>query len=177
MSEGRKDDKGKLRWQLLRKGCVHALEGVIRVLMYGAGKYGDDNWKSVADAERRYRDALDRHLADIDKGIEIDPDTGEDNWFHVATNALFVAELRAAKREAAKGKVCSVGALWRRHDPYKGSPLENPLAQMPAEAKGLSRVEFKLRGDPGHINNSDPRALYWGECGSGTITHWRPKRG
>ena len=100
MSEGRKDDTGKLRWGLLRRGCVHALEGVIKVLMFGAKKYGDDNWKDVADAERRYRDALDRHLADLDRGIEFDPDTGEDNWFHVATNALFVAELRAAKRAA-----------------------------------------------------------------------------
>lgn len=98
MTTGRKDDTGKLRWGLLRRSCVHALEGVIRVLMYGANKYGDDNWKDVADAERRYRDALDRHLADLDKGIEFDPDTGEDNWFHVATNALFVAQLREEAR-------------------------------------------------------------------------------
>lgn len=169
MSEGRKDDTGKLRWQLLRKGCVHALEGVIRVLMYGAKKYGDDNWKDVEDAERRYRDALDRHLADIDKGIEFDADTGEDNWFHVATNALFVAELRAAKRAAKLAKADKREEPWRKHNPGK----------CPVEAAGLSAVDYLLRCDPPGAahQTSDPRDLAWGGGGPFTITHWRPHRG
>lgn len=174
MSEGRKDDKGKLRWHLLRKGCVHALEGVIRVLMYGEDKYGAHNWKDVADAEQRYRDALDRHLADIDRGIEFDPDTGEDNWFHVATNALFVAELRAAKRAKREqtqvsgiAPASSFKKLWRKHTP----------GERPVEAAGLSQVEYRLRGHGDAAFVADPRYLDWREIAGGTITHWRPYRG
>jgi hypothetical protein len=90
MTTGRKDDAGELRWGLLRKSLVLPLEAVIRVLMYGANKYGDDNWQWVDNPLVRYRDALDRHLADIDKGVIVDPDTGENNYAHVATNALFL---------------------------------------------------------------------------------------
>lgn len=93
MSIGRKDDKGKLRWRLLRHSMTLALESVLRVLEYGANKYGEENWKLVEDGQRRYRDALDRHLAEIDKGIMTDPDTGEHHLAHVATNALFLLQL------------------------------------------------------------------------------------
>lgn len=89
-SVGRKDDAGKLRWGLLRKSMTVCLEAVIRVLMFGASKYGDENWKLVANPLVRYRDALDRHLAEIDKGIMVDPDTGEHHMTHVVTNALFL---------------------------------------------------------------------------------------
>lgn len=90
MSIGRKEDTGKLRWGLLRKSLVLPLEAVIRVLMYGARKYGDENWQRVESPLVRYRDALDRHLADIDRGVIVDSDTGENNYAHVATNALFL---------------------------------------------------------------------------------------
>ena len=40
---GRKDDAGKLRWSLIP---TQALEDVVKVLTYGARKYGDDNWGS-----------------------------------------------------------------------------------------------------------------------------------
>lgn len=87
---GRKDDQGKLRWSLLRKSLLLPLEAVIRVLMFGAKKYGDENWQLVDNPKVRYRDALDRHLAEIDRGVLVDPDTGENHYAHVATNALFL---------------------------------------------------------------------------------------
>jgi len=87
---GRKDDQGKLRWGLLRKSMLLPLEAVIRVLMFGAKKYGDENWQLVDNPKVRYRDALDRHLAEIDRGVLVDPDTGENHYAHVATNALFL---------------------------------------------------------------------------------------
>jgi len=102
MTTGRKDDAGKLRWGLLRKSLVLPLEAVIRVLMYGANKYGDDNWQQVENPLVRYRDALDRHLADIDKGVIVDPDTGENNYAHVATNALFLLWFYLAGNKAAQ---------------------------------------------------------------------------
>lgn len=102
MTIGRKDDTGKLRWGLLRRSLVGPLESVIRVLMYGANKYGDDNWQAVENGKSRYRDALDRHLADIDKGILVDPDTGEPNMAHVATNALFLLWLHQKEQGGSR---------------------------------------------------------------------------
>lgn len=104
---GIKLDHGKLRWDLLRAGCPLALEEVIRVLMFGAQKYDDHNWKLVEDGEKRYRNALDRHLAELDKGIPLDAETGLSHLAHVATNALFLLELAMAERP---------------------SPLPNPVA-------------------------------------------------
>src|SRR5690606_6556246 len=104
MTVGRKDDTGKLRWGLLRRSLVGPLESVIRVLMYGANKYGDENWQAVENGKARYRDALDRHLAEIDKGVLVDPDTGEPHLAHVATNALFLLWLHQ-KEQGEAGEI------------------------------------------------------------------------
>jgi len=100
---GRKDDQGKLRWGLLRKSLVICLEAVIRVLMFGAKKYGDENWQRVENPKVRYRDALDRHLAEIDKGVYFDEDTGEHHYAHVATNALFLLWFHLVGFKAKQG--------------------------------------------------------------------------
>lgn len=110
MSEGKKYDTGKAPWHLLRKGCVLALEGVIQVLGFGAAKYGEENWKLVDNAVVRYRDALDRHLAEIDKGNVLDAETGLPHIYHVATNALFMAHFEAEHQLAAPNGV-RVGPL------------------------------------------------------------------
>lgn len=116
MSIGRKDDTGKLRWGLLRRSLVGPLESVIRVLMYGANKYGDENWQAVENGKSRYRDALDRHLAEIDKGIDVDPDTGEPHLAHVATNALFLLWLHQ------KGQVSVRKTAWIRNSGDEFAP-------------------------------------------------------
>lgn len=177
MTTGRKDDTGKLRWGLLRKSCVNALEGVIRVLMFGAKKYGDDNWKDVADAQRRYRDALDRHLADLDRGVEFDPDTGEDNWAHVATNAIFVLQLREeqrAKKGQTEQQAQQVAGIYRSVDLeagalgpriYKPAPGRAPKAHWPACEKPINLpaytvVDYTTRcGNRGSVRLD---ALIWG---------------
>jgi hypothetical protein len=173
MSEGRKDDQGKLRWGLLRRGCVLALESIIRVLMYGAKKYGDDNWKAVEDAERRYRDALDRHLADIDRGVEIDKDTGEDNWAHVATNALFVLQLREARRAAEAPKVAHVAAGQKKAEP---AWFVHRPGKRPEYTADLEEVEYRMARstNPSAVYRANPRDLAWDEYGPATITSWRP---
>ncbi len=48
---GRKHDAGKADYSLLP---FEALEQVVRVLDFGANKYGRDNWKRVENAEHRY---------------------------------------------------------------------------------------------------------------------------
>lgn len=158
MTEGRKDDTGKRRWQLLRKGCVHALEAVIKVLEYGAKKYGDDNWKLVEQAEVRYRDALDRHLADLDKGIIYDPDTGEHQYAHVATNALFLLELHEARKSQLKPA---------------GRWIKN-LGKEPAGVMGCTApIDLELRN--GEIwRDRHPQGWRWEATGAcGDIIYWR----
>jgi hypothetical protein len=66
MSEGRKDDAGKLPWWLLP---LQPVEEVLRVLYWAAYEkqpkpYGPNNWQGVPDARRRYYDAAMRHLTD-----------------------------------------------------------------------------------------------------------------
>ena len=92
---GMKYDSDKDQWSLLRTGCTRALQGVIRVLMFGAAKYAAHSWKTVPNGKVRYRDALDRHLAEIDLygDDSVDSESGMLHWHHVACNALFLAEL------------------------------------------------------------------------------------
>ncbi len=59
---GRKFDNGKPEFSLLP---LKDLEGVVRVLEYGAKKYDRHNWRKVENGEQRYLDAALRHLAEI----------------------------------------------------------------------------------------------------------------
>lgn len=99
LSDGRKDDKGKLRYSLVP---WRTLEEVVRVLEHGAAKYGADNWRKVPDARRRYADAAMRHFvpylraliagedtADINK----DAETGLHHLAHAVCCLLFLLDL------------------------------------------------------------------------------------
>ena len=84
---GRKDDHEKLRYDLVP---WEALEPVVRVLMHGAGKYGDDNWRLVPDHERRYFAAAMRHLVEHAKCQPTDPETGQSHLAHAVCCLLFM---------------------------------------------------------------------------------------
>jgi len=90
---GMKFDGGKPRWSLLMEGMSNALEGVAKVLTFGANKYAAHSWRTVPEGRERYRDALYRHLAAIEQGEELDPESGLRHWDHVICNALFLSEL------------------------------------------------------------------------------------
>lgn len=86
---GIKTDTGKLMWNLLP---LDALENVVRVFDHAvrSGKYAPGNWKFVKHANDRYHSALLRHLCCINKGEDIDPDTGLPHIYAVAANALIL---------------------------------------------------------------------------------------
>jgi hypothetical protein len=92
-----KFDGGKPKWSLLlsAKGMLAALGGVVNVLTFGAKKYKEHSWRTVADNERRYMDALIRHLIEIQThGLDArDKESGELHIDHVNCNGLFLAEL------------------------------------------------------------------------------------
>ena len=160
MSEGRKDDQGKLRWRLLRHSMTLALESVLRVLSFGADKYGEENWKLVEDGQRRYRDALDRHLAEIDKGILVDPDTGEPHMAHVATNALFLLQLQQEEAQLVKASLKKLH-VWR---------LGDPQGARPTSSFGLKTVEVTYFN--GRVFRGHPRFVSWSQ-----VAKWRPHNG
>ena len=90
---GLKFDGGKPRWALLMGGMPKALAGVAAVLTFGAKKYAAHSWKKVENNKERYRDALYRHLNQLESGEAVDADSGLSHWDHVAANALFLSEL------------------------------------------------------------------------------------
>lgn len=87
---GRKDDTGKTRWDLVPWST---LDEVAQVLTAGAAKYGDENWRAVPDAQRRYFAALLRHVMAW-WGDEVnDPDDGLPHLIHAICCLMFLREL------------------------------------------------------------------------------------
>lgn len=64
------------------------LEGVVRVLEFGAQKYSIDNWKYV-EPKTRYTDALLRHTIAYIRGEKNDPETGISHLAHAICCAFF----------------------------------------------------------------------------------------
>lgn len=87
---GRKDDSGKLRYDLLPPV---ALEAVTRVLTYGAEKYAPDNWRHVNNPDSRYFAAAMRHMMAHKKGEKIDPESGLPHLAHAACSLMFLLEV------------------------------------------------------------------------------------
>ena len=86
MSDFKKNDKGKLQWSLMP---FEQLEDVVRVLMKGAEKYGNDNWKHCDDINR-YKDALMRHVTSYIKGEQDDLEDNLPHLAHAMCNCLFL---------------------------------------------------------------------------------------
>lgn len=66
-------------------------EGLGAALTVGATKYGRDNWRKGLKV-REVLDSLNRHLLEIEKGEDVDPESGLPHWAHLAANLMFVAE-------------------------------------------------------------------------------------
>lgn len=88
--EGRKDDDGKNRWDLLP---WRGLEQVALVLTFGAKKYAPDNWRKVAGWRWRYFRAAVGHLAAWVTGEKNDPESKLPHLAHAACCVLFLLEL------------------------------------------------------------------------------------
>lgn len=101
--KGAKFDEGKLDWTLFP---IEAMEGVVRIMNFGAKKYARDNWKTVDNAIQRYSAAFWRHFIALHNGETFDPDSGEDHWWHMMTNLTFISFFKhIAERE---GKIIKV---------------------------------------------------------------------
>lgn len=83
---GLKFDAGKPRYSLVDRLFVW---GIIRVLEFGARKYGIDNWRKGMSWSRAF-DALHRHLDAWYRGEERDPETGELHLDHAGCCLMFL---------------------------------------------------------------------------------------
>lgn len=93
-SIGVKHDQGKPMAGLMLTDFSRALEAVASVTTFGAGKYSPSGWLAVPEAERRYTDALCRHLLADLRGEATDAESGQPHLAHAAWNALAVLGLR-----------------------------------------------------------------------------------
>ena len=94
---GKKFDEGKLRYDLLP---VEALREVVKVLTFGAKKYGDNNWK-ITKPESRYTAAAMRHGEAYRGGEVHDPESGIHHLAHRICCDLFLLQIDLEK-EAGK---------------------------------------------------------------------------
>ena len=78
LSIGNKDDDGKLRWDLMP---IEAWEEAIRVFMFGAKKYDDNNYMKGMLLSRMYN-AGTRHRVAWFNGEDLDKETGRQHLAH-----------------------------------------------------------------------------------------------
>lgn len=96
---GVKDDHRKPMMSVVFKDFARALQAVGDVGTYGVLKYSAHGWETVPDAERRYKDALVRHMLKHFEGETVDPESKLDHLAHMAWNALVVLELELRSRK------------------------------------------------------------------------------
>jgi len=87
MAEGRKDDSGKQRYDLL---SPEALDGLVSVLTFGATKYADRNWEAGILYGRVFAAAM-RHLWAWWMCVDRDSETGISHLDHAACCIHFLS--------------------------------------------------------------------------------------
>lgn len=101
---GRKDDTGKVRMELMND-LPRAIEGVAKVLTWAVTQkqppYEPGSWLNVDNFFNRYQGAMLRHQTSMNKQgrYSVDKETQLLEAFHIATNAMFLAEKLARELE------------------------------------------------------------------------------
>lgn len=92
---GVKHDQDKSRVDLLDP---EFLEGIGNVLKHGAEKYAAHNWRNGIAASRLIGAAY-RHLGAINKGQDIDPESGLPHVYHLSCCVMFLSWMLSHKPE------------------------------------------------------------------------------
>ena len=85
-TEGRKDDGGKARHDLIPPELP---EAIAAVLTFGASKYGERNWEKGMSWGRPYA-ALMRHMLAWWRGEKVDTETGMSHLWHAGCCIAFL---------------------------------------------------------------------------------------
>lgn len=81
-------DAAKNRLELIQPEFI---EGLGRILSYGADKYEANNWKLMKPEDvERVKGATLRHLMSYLKGDKLDPETNESHLYHIECNLMFL---------------------------------------------------------------------------------------
>lgn len=84
-------NNGKVKYSMIDLTC---LEPCAKVLEFGAKKYARDNWKKGLPLSE-VLDSLLRHVAALQRGEFIDPESGLSHIGHIQCNALFLGNPKA----------------------------------------------------------------------------------
>jgi hypothetical protein len=100
MMPGLKYDEGKLRYDLIDS----AAEGeLVKVLTYGATKYGPARWRDLSDGPARYYAAMRRHVEAWRQGEHADAESGLPHLAHAMCCVMFLLAIDETARKV-KGK-------------------------------------------------------------------------
>jgi hypothetical protein len=95
MSEGLKHDQGKTPLDLLDP---LALDGLGRVLQFGAQKYAAHNWRGGISYSRLIAAAL-RHTFAIMRGEDLDPESGLPHVDHLGCCWMFLSNMMKTRAD------------------------------------------------------------------------------
>jgi len=113
--KGRKDDTGRLRFDLLP---VKPLEQIANIYTYGANKYDDNNWRSGMQWGRVFAATM-RHLWTFWRGEDLDQESGLPHLAHAAFGCLTLLEYMETHRELDDRVVASTTR--KKRIPYPGA--------------------------------------------------------
>lgn len=88
IGKGKRYNQGKLRYDLI---SPIALEELAKVMTNGAEKYGEHNWRKGMNYTSMIASAL-RHLMEINKGNDIDDESGLHHSAHVMANMMMLTD-------------------------------------------------------------------------------------
>jgi len=75
---------------------LNSLNPISKVFKLGAEKYGENNWlMGNGIGILTYKGAILRHMSAIDRGEDVDPESGELHWAHVAASAMILLDAHA----------------------------------------------------------------------------------
>lgn len=96
----KKKDNGKIRLGLLFTDFPKAIKEIARVATFGAIKYSDHSWKTVDNKEKRYKDALARHIiAYFDEPSGLDEESKLLHLAHVGWNVLALLQIKLTENK------------------------------------------------------------------------------
>lgn len=120
--KGKRNNKGKPKWNLLE---FKTLEGLIRVLEWGANKYGIDNWKKGLPVTEVLESGL-RHQFEFQSGIDIDSETGLHHIDHAICNLYFIKWFLKNKPECDDRRIVKPSRPYEIHNLPHKFPKEKP---------------------------------------------------